>query len=211
MLKAPWDLSPPFSSCLFLLSLPGLFGGKVSQMVLQGHKLSSTPFAFHSSPKHCLLFNWLWTCWCASSSCSADARPYKWVWGGVWMGGVVGGRSRNKLANSYACQSAAFRVTVWWWTAEKEQQETSTSVKCSNNNSRVLFPSPTPKMFGPSVSSSPPLMCSSLPRLPITEARPCEKIKIIITGFSFFYKFVCILNHALALREVNTRDTEIHL
>lgn len=121
MLAAPWDLSFSSSSCFFFSSIIGLLRSKVSQMVLQGHKLSSNPFAFYSSLQHCVLFNWLWTCWCASSSCSADARPYKWVWGEK--------RTSHELANSHACQGAAFRVTVEWWTAD----ETTTAVRWSSH------------------------------------------------------------------------------
>lgn len=95
-------------SVLFLLLLlPSLYGdnnilglsrSKVAQIVLQGRKLSSNPFAFYSSPQHCVLLNWLWTCWCASSSCSGDARPYKWVW--VWRGG-----KKKKKIRHFACES----------------------------------------------------------------------------------------------------------
>lgn len=113
-------------SVLFLLlQLPSLYGdnnilglsrSKVAQIVLQGRKLSSNPFAFYSSPQHCVLLNWLWTCWCASSSCSGDARPYKWVW--VWRGG----KKRNKLGILHVSRGAALRVMVEWWTTDEEQQ-----------------------------------------------------------------------------------------
>lgn len=71
MRAAPWDATSFF---VFLpLSLyrdnriTYRFWGKLSKMVLQGRKWSSNTFAFNSSPLYCLLFNWLWTCWCASS------------------------------------------------------------------------------------------------------------------------------------------------